>query len=287
MREELGDAFQVLFSHIMQKTYPGDFSATRPWGNLGDRKCDGWLASAKRNFACYAPQEAGLEATKQKLLSDFEGALPCKGDFWKEWFFVHNSYNGRLATDLLIEVEQLRKKYPDINFAVWGPPEISKLALSLPPHELAALLGPAPTSRELTDLGLKEIDDLLKHIEQSEPGEDGLLPTPKGKIEFNHFPSDIEGLLKLGFSKANVVKKYFATHPDPEYGDRVAARFRAEYTKMQGQGDSSDLIYEQLLRLITGPAMPPYKSLVSAYVVLAFLFEQCEIFERPTATLPQ
>ena len=56
---------------------------------------------------------------------------------------------------------------------------------------------------------------------------------------------------------------------------------------MRAQKDASDLIYEQLLRLIIGPVLPPIKSLVSAYVVLAFLFEQCEIFERPAGLLPQ
>ena len=83
-------------------------------------------------------------------------------------------------------------------------------------------------------------------------------------------------------------KKYFSTHPEPEYGDRVAARFRAEYAKMRNQGDSSDAIYEQLLRLILpGLVMHSLKKHVSAYVVLAFLFEQCEIFERPAISCPQ
>lgn len=28
--EETGDAFQILFSRLMSKTYPGDFQPTRP-----------------------------------------------------------------------------------------------------------------------------------------------------------------------------------------------------------------------------------------------------------------
>jgi hypothetical protein len=39
--ESRGEAFQDLFSSIMEKRYPGDFIRTRPWGNQGDRKNDG------------------------------------------------------------------------------------------------------------------------------------------------------------------------------------------------------------------------------------------------------
>lgn len=48
-----GDDFQRLLGRAMSMAYPGDFVQTRPWGNLGDEKCDGYLRSQRRFFQCY------------------------------------------------------------------------------------------------------------------------------------------------------------------------------------------------------------------------------------------
>jgi hypothetical protein len=58
--ERGGDAFQDLFSMIMEKRYPsGDFQRVRPWGIEGDRKNDGYLQSKRVLFQCYAPDDIG------------------------------------------------------------------------------------------------------------------------------------------------------------------------------------------------------------------------------------
>ena len=89
--EETGDAFQVLFSRLLSKTYPDDFHPTRPWGNVGDRKCDGYRVSTRALYQCYAPSELTLEKAKAKIVADFEGALAHHGEFWDTWVFVHNA----------------------------------------------------------------------------------------------------------------------------------------------------------------------------------------------------
>ena len=43
-----GDEFQKFFGKIMNTRYPGDFTQTRPWGPLGDDKCDGYLPKTNR-----------------------------------------------------------------------------------------------------------------------------------------------------------------------------------------------------------------------------------------------
>ena len=40
-----GNEFQDFFSEIMEKCHPGDFQRVCPWGNVGDRKNDGYLSS--------------------------------------------------------------------------------------------------------------------------------------------------------------------------------------------------------------------------------------------------
>ena len=108
-----------------------------------------------------------------------------------------------------------------------------------------------------------------------------VLPTPAGKIEFNKLSETVADLLKLGMLRASLVGRALTGHPDPEFCDRVAEVFRQKYLTLRAQGDSPDRIYEQLLVFTVGPLTTDLRLTLGAYAVLAFFFEQCEIFERP------
>ena len=69
-------AFQDFFSEIMEKRYKGDFIRVRPWGNVGDRKNDGYLASKRILFQVYAPNELTAAEAVKKIAEDFMGRCP-------------------------------------------------------------------------------------------------------------------------------------------------------------------------------------------------------------------
>jgi hypothetical protein len=60
----------------MNLAYPSDFTQTKPWGVLGDEKCDGYLRSKRRFFQCYGPTNASKSTAPAKVDADFTGALP-------------------------------------------------------------------------------------------------------------------------------------------------------------------------------------------------------------------
>ena len=76
--EKQGQAFEDMFSGIMGHAFPEDFQPVRPYGNKGDMKCDGYRASDKTVFQCYAPRTMKLAALKAKIDTDFNGAV----DHW-------------------------------------------------------------------------------------------------------------------------------------------------------------------------------------------------------------
>ena len=280
--EETGDAFQVLFSRLMSKTYPGDFQATRPWGNVGDRKCDGYRVSTRTLYQCYAPFELRLGEAKAKILDDFNGALPHHGTFWVAWVFVHNAIDGRLATDVVQLLETLRQNNPDITIGSLSYEEIRQMVFALPVEQVVSLLGPPPSMQALANLGLRDINALLlRWGEAPLPPPSEVRPTPAQKIEFNKLPDWVARFLILGMSRAGLVEKALTTHPDPEFCDRVAEIFRQKYLSLRAQGDSPEKIYEQLLVFTVGPLATDLRLTLGAYAVLAYFFEQCEIFERP------
>lgn len=85
--EAKGDGFQHLFEKLMGKVHPNDFMACRPWGNVGDRKNDGYLPSARTLFQCYAPNELSAVDAIRKINEDFDGAKAHWEKYFDEWIF--------------------------------------------------------------------------------------------------------------------------------------------------------------------------------------------------------
>lgn len=92
--ERKGNAFQDLFSEIMEKCHPGEFERVRPWGRHGDRKNDGCIMSAGQFFQVYAPNEMSANEAISKIEEDFHGAIEHWSEHLREWAFVHNSREG-------------------------------------------------------------------------------------------------------------------------------------------------------------------------------------------------
>lgn len=61
-----GDAFQIFFERLMSRAYKADFMARRPWGNVGDKKNDGFLNAERRLFQVYAPNEMTGQRRRRK-----------------------------------------------------------------------------------------------------------------------------------------------------------------------------------------------------------------------------
>jgi hypothetical protein len=266
--------------------WPIHFIATRPWGNLGDRKCDGYLKSTRTLFQCFAPNDVGLAGTLKKMNDDFVGALPHQTNFWDEWVFVHNAPEARLPTDVV----QLLTKFQSDNHGVttnaWGFYAIRKIALELTETDLRSLLPKIPTPSEFADLGLRDIKPIVDHLATGEePEELTVTPTPPGKIEHNRLSQAAAHMLTFGMAYSRLLKQYLAGHPDKMYGDRVAALFRSKYDMLAKNGSQPDEVLMDLFAFARGP-LPTHnlRRDAAVWTVLAYLFEHCEIFENPPST---
>jgi hypothetical protein len=284
--EKHGDEFQIFFSRLMGLRFPTDFVATRPWGNLGDRKCDGYLRSTKTLFACFAPNDVELANTLSKMRDDFNGALPYQKDFWDRWVFVHNAPEGRLPTHVVQELTKFEKEHPEIKAEPWGFNAIRKIALELNDADLRSLLPSIPTPKDFADLGLKDIKTIVDHVAMAaEPQEAPIVPPPPNKIAHNKLSLAAARQLTLGMAYSRLLKQYLSGHPDKTYGDRVAALFRAKYELLKADISDPDQLLVELFSFAAGPL--PTGSLrrdAAVWTVLAYLFEHCEIFERPPET---
>ncbi len=279
--ENRGEAFQDLFSSIMEKRHPNDFIRTRPWGNQGDRKNDGYVRSTRTLFQVYAPNEVEETKTLAKIDEDFAGALLHWSDHFDTWVFVHNSMQG-LGPGVTKKLLDLDSGNQNVRVRSWSFEELRRVVFELAFPELTSLLGPIPSRTDLLDVQFPEVEMVLRTLEtRSTPQSDEIRPVPPRKLEANSLSDAVALLLKAGMGSSNKVRDYFSGHHDPELGDRVAQAFRSEYEALRNSNHTPDDIFARLQLIGNGTILATPSRQAATLTVLAYLFEECDIFERP------
>jgi hypothetical protein len=146
-----GNAFQDLFSDLMERAFPRDFRRTKSHGNLGDLKCDGYLQSSKTVFQVYGPDELRrLDRLLQKIEKDFSEALCEWPNLMKTWVFVHNSRG--LPSQAVRKFEELAQE-SGLGVEPWGFGELLAVLRRLSAADLHGIFGgPSPRDASHSEL---------------------------------------------------------------------------------------------------------------------------------------
>ncbi len=277
-----GTAFQDFFSELMEFRFPDDFQRILPWGRHGDRKSDGYLGSQRTVFQVYAPAEMAAKETIKKIDADFAGCLPYWEEYFHTWTFVHNSYHG-LPADVFHRLQELDAEQKlNLQVKQWGFPELRNVCFELEETDLAAFLGSAPTPQMMVDLGYEEIQPVIEAVARQRPAADAeVLPVPQDKINANGLSPDVAELLKFGMIRSQAVRKFLARHYDATLGDATAETFRMKYQELQATMNDPDGIFTALWRFTGGDQKGLAEREAAVLAVLAYFFEECDIFERP------
>lgn len=272
--------FQDFFSEIMEKCHPGDFQRVRPWGKAGDRKNDGYLPSQRMLFQVYAPNRMKAANAIAKINEDFKGALLHWEKYFDMWIFVHNSRDG-LGSAIVAKLNELTTHYRSVTTHSWGFEELRQKVFTLNAANLASLLGPAPSSKDMLDVRYDNVQEVLKHITRQEVSAiQDVRPVPPDKLKFNRLSAHVQNLLTGGMQKADLVGQFFNDHSNPTYGDEIASAFKHEYKNYRRLGVDPDTIFCKLQEFTGGSERGTPTDEAAILAVLAYLFEQCDIFER-------
>lgn len=114
-------------------------------------------------------------------------------------------------------------------------------------------------------------------------GVDPALPIQE-KIELNELGTSSIQQIKAGLVQAARVAGFIAFQGgyEPDFGKRLAARFKGDYYSVFAEGLRPDEIFDYLVQKAysnAGPRDTP-EVRAAALAVIAYLFEICEIFER-------
>lgn len=148
-------------------------------------------------------------------------------------------------------------------------------------HVLA--LASISSIREMMDVGLEDLSPILEHIIllPATPDPD-LRPVPSDKLQRNMLSDSVGNLLKLGMSRTDLVRMYFRLKPTKK--DKIAESFRAKYKSLRETDMSPDEVFSELQRFAGGNVIRLPKQQMAILAVLAFFFEECDIFERHELT---
>lgn len=274
----------------MELRYPnGDFTPVRPWGNMGDRKNDGYLKSRRQLFQVYAPVVLNRSETLAKVEEDFHGALPHWRQYFDTWTFVHKFDEDGIPPFLLQRLEELETANPGITCNHWGLSAFREELFQLHQEaDVVTALGGfwAPSQRDVLGLRFEDVQLVLAHIEGGgNLAETDRRPVPPGKLEANALSEAVRDFIEVGFKRSNLVGRFFESYYDVTYGDRIGAAIRNEYIRLRESGILPDDIFWGLQKFITGPDQPGPKKSAAALAILAYFFEQCDIYERPRPLL--
>src|SRR5205807_180489 len=106
------------------------FMQIRPYGNIGDRKCDGLFVAEKKVFQVYSPDDMKLAELKAKIEDD----LRLAAEHWREqmelWTFVYNARRG-VAPDVPAVLAAQRVLYPQLTLDHLSSDALWEMARSL------------------------------------------------------------------------------------------------------------------------------------------------------------
>lgn len=139
--------FQILFERIIKRVDP-KFMSIRPYGNIGDRKCDGlfFADGASTVFQVYAPDELKQDELIRKIDEDLEGAARYWCDSLQCWIFVYNVRRG-VPPDVGRLLVDKQKTYPQIELDHWSSDALWEKVRAMPLQQRAEILG-APNGYE-------------------------------------------------------------------------------------------------------------------------------------------
>ncbi|MFI5567356.1 ABC-three component system protein [Streptomyces sp. NPDC051740] len=279
-----GESFETFFHNLMCVSHP-DFVDVRTYGRLGDQGSDGLSLHAEKLYACYAPGSFKAADIRKKFRKDLESALRQRPGQFRTFVFVHNDPQG-VHPELATCLAEARNDHPGIGFEQIGPRRLWTELLPHPREVVEDLLGcDIPIEAQVFGISMEnEVARLLDNLKERRRTANPLMaldPVNEQKIDFNGVTGDERDELVTGMGHTWLVAEYYAGLNDPFEEDEVAAGFTGEYRASRARHtDPADVLLDLQL-YIHGNRLQHLAQLKAGWVVLAYFFERCHVFENP------
>lgn len=287
-----GQQFEDFFVKIMT-TVNSEFQSVKAYGNIGDRKNDGFIRTTGTYYQVFSPEDITKDKTiyecVTKLKEDFEGLYQNWNDICpiKKYFFVINDKYEGLPAPIIEMVLKLNgeKDYSEIEISTFTAKDLEAVFDSMDEFEMQDIIGYIPD--EVVPIveydALNETVTYLLNVEVPTDYKDNLtVPDFDEKIQFNNLSATVNSQLIMGSYQEGLLLQYF--NENPGIKEVLQKKFHALYEQAKNeipetQDDYPDCRFFYILEHACPKRTLPIRT--SVLVLMAYYFSSCDIFEEP------
>ncbi len=280
IHEANGQAFEDLFTSIMNYAEQ-DFQAIRPWGNIGDRKNDGYIESKGIFFQVYAPEEIGKSYVNliNKIEEDFQGLKGQWSSINEFYFVVNDKYHG-VNPDCEQAIQKIKEEHNLNEAGFKTAKDLENLLFKLEDDQIFSVVGylPDPATMQLDYSILSTILNHLRSLSLQKTQNSAIIyPDWDEKIAFNNLDSLEAKYLNDGSLQIGSLDEYLENQSN-FFADEIKDKIREIYIECSKSFSGSKLFWEIVNMISTRPEASFQSAVI---VLLAKYFETCDIFEEP------
>ncbi|MBU0701139.1 hypothetical protein KKE26_07610 [bacterium] len=276
-----GQAFEDIFTAIMNYAEAG-FQSIKPWGNIGDRKNDGYIRTKGIFYQVYAPEDIRKSYTDMvnKLKTDFDG-LKSQWNPVNEFYFVVNDKYKGVNADSEQAIQEIKEKYNLNDAGFLTAKDMENILFTLDDDQIFLIAGNIPDPAAIKQLDYSILNEIIGYIMKL-PLNKGdmakvILPDVDEKIKFNNLSEPVAHLLNNGYFLLHFLNEYLSDNSD-FLADSLRDKMNEIYTQEKNENNGDDLFWA-IVNCASPKAEQIYQT--SVIVIMSKYFETCDIFEEP------
>lgn len=282
-------AFEDLFTKIKQNE-DSNFKQVKPQGPLGDGKCDGFNKLKEEYFQVYAPEE--LTGNESTMLSKMDSSIKGLIEFWEEkgfkvskfYYVIKDDYKNVYAL-VYTNAENIARTY-QIECEVLNCKDVEDIFINLDEEKIIDIIGFIPDPINIQNVEFGVMEEVINYILRSEsPTKKELIPEDPNfekKVVFNSLSKVVSDFLNAGQRQNFVIKEYFELN-SKFIKEELRIAFNNIYQQAIKDIPASDTKNDEVFQYIVDKASPKniFAFHSAVYVLMAYYFEYCDIFETP------
>ena len=275
-----GQAFEDIFTAIMNYA-EDDFRSIKPWGNIGDRKNDGYIKTKGIYYQVYAPEDIRKSYTNSidKLKSNFDD-LKFHWNPVNEFYFVVNDKYKGVNADCEQAIQNIKAKH-NLNAAGFlTAKDLENILFKLDDDQILSISGNIPDPASIKQLDYSILNEVIAHIMKLslEKGSKPKIipPNLNKKLKFNNLSEPIACLLNNGYFQLHSLNEYLSDNSG-FLADSLRDKMNDIYTQEKNTSKGDELFWA-----IVNSASPKSETMyqTSVIVIMSKYFETCDIFEE-------
>lgn len=276
-----GQKFEDIFSVTMNYIEP-DFQSIKPWGNIGDRKNDGYINNKGVFYQVFAPEDIqkSYPAVIKKIKTDFNGLIAQWSNVNEFYFVVNDKYKG-VNADAELLLEQIKNDNGLTEAKILTPKDLENMLFNLADDQIFAIIGFLPNPMTITTLDYCVINEIISYIASSplikKDNDKIIVPDWSEKIIFNDLRGLEEIYLNNGFIQVACLNEYLNNNSD-FLADELKNKIRSIYIDLSKEFQGKELFWK-IVHTLTPIENSTYEA--HCIVIMSKYFETCDIYEEP------